>query len=204
MHLDSRHAPSRSGAVVRLIAAFLAVLASTFALAYSQATAPAGTESWPRFTSSTGFSVAYPSGWHRIGVSTDRLQILSSGGGAEGVIIRRGQALITVIAVGRAGDLQGAVARENRFATVISRRRITVSGTLGPGPICEITSRSPAVPPGDTLRMVPDEISTEFFRPLGSQIIAVRVLNWAGDRHQREYQAVGAAMAASLRDPAGG
>src|SRR5437016_4358123 len=57
---------------------------------------------WKRFASPTGFSVFYPATWLRTRVSENRLDILSSAGGAEGVVIRRGQAVIVV------RELQGA------------------------------------------------------------------------------------------------
>jgi hypothetical protein len=55
----------------------------------------ASTDGSQRLNSSSGFAVLYPGSWFRIGVSTDRLQLLSSKRGAEGIVIKPGQAEIT-------------------------------------------------------------------------------------------------------------
>jgi hypothetical protein len=57
----------------------------------------AASDGWHLFRSSAGFSVLYPRTWVRNGVSTDRLQVRSSKGGAEGIGIKQGQAEITVM-----------------------------------------------------------------------------------------------------------
>ena len=55
-----------------------------------------GQSGWTEFTSPTGFSAMYPGGWRRVGASEDRLDIVSSKGGAQSVVIRRGQGEIIV------------------------------------------------------------------------------------------------------------
>src|SRR5487761_159930 len=65
-------------------------------LSFAQSTVPA---TWKSFTSSTGFSVKYPGSWFPKGTSKDRLMILSSRGGAEAIVIKGGQAVISVMEV---------------------------------------------------------------------------------------------------------
>jgi len=193
--------PSRRSAL-RLDAVLGALLLLPVMVGSAQTPTPPG--NWKTFTSSTGFSVAYPGRWFPIGASEDRLQILSSNGGAEGVIIKRGQALISVLQVGSAqsGGMAAAIARETRGATVFSRRRVSVQPVLGaPQLIWEVISRSPAVPPQDILRKIPDEISTDYFVQSGTHIVDVTLVNWEGDGCQASYQDIAAKMGASIRYP---
>src|SRR5271167_516017 len=66
-----------------------------FLLAVPIVTLPSA-EAWEQFRSSVGFSAMYPGTWFVIGSSPDRLQLLSSQYGAEGIVIKRGQAEIVM------------------------------------------------------------------------------------------------------------
>jgi len=152
---------------------------------------------WNTFESTARFSVAYPTDWQIFGVSRDRLQIRSSGRGADGVIINRGQAAITVLQVASgANGLESAIKRSNEGAEIISRQRIQTGGAE----IIKVISRAPAVPPGDIAPgKAPDEVNTQFFVLVASRVVCVSLINWDGDTKQAEYQEIAARMARSVR-----
>lgn len=60
------------------------------------ATSAAAQPAWTRFKSASGYSVAYPSSWSRIGADDNELDLLSPGEREEGVVIGRGQAEVII------------------------------------------------------------------------------------------------------------
>jgi len=132
--------------------------------------------------------------------------ILSSKGGAEGVIIKRGQGMINVEAVGSTqnGGIPAVIARNSRAAEILTSKRIALPGNSGNIQAQEVVSRSPAVPPEDLPAgaKTPYEIRTEYLIEIGPQVIDVSVLNWDGDRRQASYQAIARAIAATIRSAA--
>jgi len=177
-----------------------AVIASVLALgvaAFASATA------WLQFESSTNFSVAYPGDWFRFGVSTDRLGIRSSRGGAEGVIIKRGQAMISVTEEEGASTetLAQVIEYYAKDTTVLSRRDISDrSHKQTCGNLEEVISRGPVIPAEDASVSVPNIVNTEFFCEAdGHKILTVILRNWEDDHRQKQYQQVALRMARSIR-----
>ena len=162
----------------------------------------ASTDGWERFSSSTGFSVWYPGSWFRVGISTDRLQLRSSKGGAEGVGIKQGQAEITVMEA-RASSTQAlaqVIAYYTQDTTVLSRRDVSAeAGKGGCSDLEEITSKEPAVPPADSPISVPNIINTNFFCEVHGRKIVTLLRNWEGDKQQEEYQQTALRMAKGIK-----
>lgn len=158
---------------------------------------------WLRFCSSKQFSVLYPRSWVRSGSFGDRLQILSSKGGAEGVVIKRGQAEITVMeAPGGAGkSLAQVIGFYTEGTSVLSQRDLLQmrggDGCLG---LTEVISKESVIPAGDSPIKVPYIINTDFFC-VGAQgrKIAILLRNWQGDKQQAEYRQVARQIARSVR-----
>jgi hypothetical protein len=164
--------------------------------------AHASTDGWLRFFSSKQFSVLYPQEWVRSGSSTDRLQILSSEGGAEGVIIRRGQAEITVMDAERGSgkSLPQVISEYTEGTSVLSRRDIDGDGEDGGcRDLKEVIARERAIPPADSPIDVPYVVDTGLFCATRGRTIVVLLRNWQGDQRQTEYQQIALEMAKSIR-----
>lgn len=164
--------------------------------------AHASTDGWLLFSSSKKFSVLYPPDWVRTGTVADHLQILSSEGGAEGVIIKRGQAVITVTEPegGSGKSLPQVIDFYTEGASVLSRRDIVRDGD-GDGcrELKEVVSREKAVPQEDAPIEVPYEVHTGLFCAAPGRKVVVLLMNWQGDPRQSEYQRVAVDMAKSIR-----
>lgn len=123
----------------------------------------AASDGWRLFRSSTGFSVSYLGTWVRNGASTDRLQVRSSKGGAEGVGIKQGQAEITVMEAPESSKqtLTHVIAYYTLDTTVLSQK--DVSGEANPHgctKLKEVISRESAIPPA-TLQSVCQRLSIQ-------------------------------------------
>lgn len=167
--------------------------------------APLGSQSaetWKIFRSPTGFSAAYPPSWFRFGVSPDSLYILSSKGGAEGIVIRHGQAEIIVMEVANSSQmsLSGVVENVVGDATVLLRRDIPYrTDDKGCKSIVEVISREPAVPPEDSPIKVPNIINTDFFCETDGNKFETLLRNWEDDNRQSIYQRTALRVAKSIR-----
>jgi hypothetical protein len=164
--------------------------------------AVASTDAWQRFSSSNRFSVPYPAAWVRNGVSTDRLQLRSSEGGAEGIGIKQGQAEITVMEAQELSKqtLAQVIATYTQDTTVLSRKDVSgESASRSCGELKEVTSKEPAVPPGDSPINVPMIINTDFFCEVQGRKFVTLLRNWEGDRRQADYQQVALRMAKGIR-----
>jgi hypothetical protein len=160
---------------------------------------------WKEFNSSTGFSTMYPASWFRIGLASEgRLDILSSKGGAEAIIIKRGQAQISVIELRDPPDAtlaqlmdedaQGAVA-------IVSRTDVPNqgAGNNGCSDFKELVSKYEAVPAEDALIHVPYIIDTDYYCEVNGRKFTTRLRYWEDDQRKGEYQRVVLRMAKSLR-----
>jgi hypothetical protein len=178
-------------------AAFMALVASTFSIQGSAA------EKWRSFNSSTGFSVTYPENWFRKGISKDRLVILSSKGGAEGMPIEHGQAVISVMEEegSTTETLLAVMDRYIRDTTVVSRRDIHNEeiGSRECGNIKEVVSKERAVPPEDVPGIVPYIVNTEYFCEVNGHKYVTVLRNFEGDKLQPRYQQIALRLAESLR-----
>jgi len=131
------------------------------------------------------------------------LLILSSEGGAGDAVIRRGQALLSVVEAQKYEKLSLRQLRDlyNHGITILARRHIH-SRALGPDEcrdLYEVVSKEPAAPPGDAPRPGNDLINTEFFCQIGRKKYAMVLRNFEGDAKQAEYQEVALRVAQSLR-----
>lgn len=158
---------------------------------------------WRTFRGSTGFSVRYPANWFRKGVSGDRLLVLSSRGGAEGLIINRGQAFISVSEERKYEGLpMGALIDHfTARAHVLSQRTIRngAAGSRGCRVLQEVVSRAPIVPPGDVPGPVPYVVDTGYFCQIGGKRYVTALRNFEGDKRQASYRATALRVAESLR-----
>jgi hypothetical protein len=161
---------------------------------------PAG-QNWKSFKSTTGFSVKYPGSWFTKGASTDRLMILSSDGGAEAVVIKRGQAMISVKEEEYTGStLSQLIDHYTQDTDVLSRKNIRNerAGTQGCRDLQQIVSREALVPPEDVPRSVPYMINTEYFCEIHGHKYVTVLRNFKGDKKQAMYQQVALRVAESL------
>lgn len=182
------------------------VLASPVIVAMSFATSLAhGAHScrWRWFHSAEGFVVRYPENWVRKGISKTRLTILSAPGGAEAVVIKRGQAEISVISAKehKGASLAELIDSYSRSTTVLSRRRVrnTRPGVAGCKEFERIVSKEELVPAGAIPGTSPYIINTEFFCKIDAQRYVIALRNFQGDRRQLTYQHIAKRMAETLR-----
>lgn len=158
---------------------------------------------WKSFISSAGFSVKYPDTWHRKGVSKDRLTILSSRGGADAIVIKRGQAMISVIEAAEGGtpSLSQVMGRYTQGVAILSKRDVGNGNLAGRGchDLREVISRESAVPPEDVPGPVPYIINTELFCKADKHIYVIVLRNFEGDKRQGQYQTIALQVAKSLR-----
>jgi hypothetical protein len=177
-----------------VVAFFLAVTVGLFASA----------EGWKQFRSSKDFSVMYPETWFKIGVSSDRLALRSSRGGAEGVGIKRGQAEIDVMEAPESSDktLSQVIDYYLFGASVLSRKDI-VRGVQRDGScsdLKEVVSKGEVVPAEDIPIPIPVPyfIYTGFFCEVDGHKIVTMLRNWKGDARQQQYQQVALGIAKSI------
>jgi hypothetical protein len=160
-------------------------------------------QSWQQFSSSTGFSVAYPSNWFRTGVSPDRLAILSSKGGAEGVIIKDRQAEITVIEAPKSEKttLEQVIADDMKGSSILSRRFLTIEHPVerGCSNLIEITSKEQVIPAEYAAVKVPYIVNTGFYCEVKGHKYITLLRNTLGDVRQEKYRSTALHIVESLR-----
>jgi hypothetical protein len=158
---------------------------------------------WNLFTSSNGFVVKYPATWFRKGASKDRLLILSSKGGAEAIIIKKGQAMISVVEASRGvgSSLSRLIDQYSHDVDVVSRRTVLDEHNdhRGCRELKEVVSREAAVPPEDVPGPVPYIVNTEFFCEVNGRTYVTVLRNFQDDTNQGYYQGVALKIAESLR-----
>jgi len=162
----------------------------------------ASADGWKTFDSSRNFSVSYPADWFRIGASADRLQLLSSKGGAEGITIKHGQAEITAMEAEASPTetLTQVIDRYTEGASVLSRTDLpNVSGKEGCSGLKEIISREQAIPQSDAPIDVPYIVNTDLFCDAEGHKVVILLRNWEGDKGRREYQQIVLRMARSIK-----
>jgi len=152
-----------------------------------------------RFVSPHQFAVMYPRGWWRFGISPDRLQILSSKGGAKGLIIKQGQAYISVKEDSSTMSLSGLIDYYTSDATILSRRTIALQpSNNGCATLTEVISREPALPQEWVSLPVGYITNTNFFCEAEGRKIVTVLRNWEVDRRQEEYQRTALRVAKSI------
>ncbi len=169
------------------------------------AAALASTNAWKEF-GTRDFSIMYPANWYRFGVTPDELDLRSSKGGAEGVVIKDNQACISVKEepASSGKTLAAVINYYNKEGTILSRADI--SGGRGSGEGCRdlkrVVVKDPVVPPEDLPKRtkVPYFIYTEFFCEMnGPKFVTLIQQHWEGDERQEHYQQVALRMAESIR-----
>ena len=160
-------------------------------------------EDWKQFDSANGFSAMYPASWFRIGVSSEnRLSILSSNGGAEGIVIKRGQAeIIAMQAEPANATLSQIIDHYAQGGTVLSRKDIhnTHAVKRSCGDLKEVILKEEAVPREDVPVPVPHIVSTLFFCEVREHRFVTILRNWEGDERQEHYRRIALQVARSFR-----
>jgi hypothetical protein len=132
------------------------------------------------------------------------LIILSSRGGAEAVIIKPHQAMISVKKeTGPAGSsLSQVMDYYSHGVEILSRRSIHNENidSNGCSELQEVVSKEPMVPPEDVPGSVPSMVNTEYFCEIRGHIYATALRNFAGDTKQVQYQQLALSVAKSLRE----
>jgi hypothetical protein len=147
----------------------------------------------------------YPASWFRIGLASEgRLDILSSRGGAEAIVIKRGQAEIIVMELpDRSGAPLSQLMDEDASGAVSIVSRTDVpnqgAGNNGCSDFKELISKHEAVPAQDALIHVPYIIDTDYYCEINGRKFTTRLRYWEDDQRKAEYQRVVLRMAKSLR-----
>ncbi len=151
--------------------------------------------SWKQFESQDGFSVMYPPTWFPIGISENRLNILSSEGGSEGVVIPNDQAEITVTRLtGRNKATLAEVAElDTRAERVLSRRNLQIGGPARQGcaGLLEITSKEEMGPRAYI-------VASRYCEIQGDRFVTI-LRCWCGDTRQRQYERTALRVRESFR-----
>lgn len=125
-------------------------VALTVCFSFAQNAVPA---TWKSFASSTGFSVKYPASWRRKGTSKDRLTILSSNGGAEAIVIKKGQAMISVMEVSgyALSSLSQVMDHYTEGVVILAKQDVVNDNILDRGchDLKEVVSKEGVVPLGN-------------------------------------------------------
>jgi hypothetical protein len=158
---------------------------------------------WSLFKSGAGFTVKYPSSWFRKGIDSSELMILSSRGGAEAIIITRGQAMIFVKEEQQYLDSPLSQVEDHyvQDGRVISRKNIHNGGaeTRMASHLTEIVVIEPVVPPEDVPIPVSNVIYTMFFCEIDGHKYVTVSKNFEGDKRQTAYQQTALRVAESIR-----
>lgn len=171
-------------------------IALTFVL-LSGVAAQCGSPHWERATSDAGCAVDYPGAWYP-GSGAGQISIANfpPGSGAEGVVIGRGEATISVFIPPTApsGSL-GELARwEARGDIDLIIRAVDLRPAYAGGCTAAVESDSlNEVGPGAYQQ------ETTYYCKISGNPIAIRLVNWRGDPRLAEYRSVLLRVAESLR-----
>ncbi len=175
----------------------------TIALVFIVTVSAVGSPRWRWFKSSVHFSVMYPGSWVRKNANyPERLELSSSKGGLEAVVIKQGQANIVVFEETEhpAKTLSDLIDTYTKDATVISRTSvITHLDRRHCSNLEQVVIKEEAVPAEGMPIPVPYFIYTEYFCELGNRKIVLILKNWEGDKEQKEYQQVASKIADSIQ-----
>lgn len=158
---------------------------------------------WRLFRSTEGFVVRYPGNWVRKGISKTRLTILSVPGGATAVVIKKGQAEVSVIMDQeyRGASLADLISAYTRHTHVLSRRRVlnTHPAIAGCKQFERIVSKEALVAEAAIPGASPYIVNTELFCGIGVRKYVIALRNFQGDKKQPIYQRIALRMAETLR-----
>lgn len=173
----------------------LCLLSVTILLLTESTVRPAASEvRWKTLSMSDGVTLRYPSSWWPISVSAKRLNILSSRGGAEGVVIHDGQGEIiaTISAKDPSLSFDDFVDGNLRDQAVLSREILLSPGRGRCSRLMKIVSLTEEGPNSFVA-------NTGIFCEINNDRVIVLLRNWQGDSHQSHYQDVALRMAQSIR-----
>ena len=129
--------------------------------------------------------------------------IVSSKGGAEGIIIKRGQALISVTEdmTPANSTLSRVIDYYTQDTDILSRRslRNDKAGLRGCRELTEVVSREAAVPQEDVPGPVPHIINTEYFCQVNAHKYVTVLRNFESDKKQPAYQEIASRVAQSIQ-----
>jgi hypothetical protein len=164
---------------------------------------------WRQFNSSEGFSVIYPSNWNQIGISKDRLDILTSKSGPKGIVIPSGEARIVVREDKNSeGTLSDLIHDDMRGASIVAEKRVHLQNaqTRGCQTFEKVVSEEEAIPYEDVpeRNTVPHFVNTAFYCEVNGRRFSILLRNWRGDKRQGRYLRTALRIARSLQiSPAG-
>jgi hypothetical protein len=155
---------------------------------------------WVSFHSDSGFTVQYPSSWFRKGISKRSLMIISSAGGAEGVIIKNGQGLISVVLRDNELTMLQLMDVYTRDAVVLARELVPRDGATKQEchELQKVVSKRGIVDQSAVPIPVPYVIDTDLFCEIGPRKFVIAVENFEGDPRQPIYQQTALRVAKSL------
>jgi hypothetical protein len=164
----------------------LALLCTSFAAA--------GNQNWRTLAMTGGIALQYPDTWWPVSAQQDRLNILSSKGGAAGVIIQKNQAQIIVSTSPQAaGDsFDRLIALSVGKQTVVSTQELAATAPHGCMRLREVVSLEEVAPTSYLS-------ATAIFCDTGLSSVTVLLRARQNDAHLRQYQEVALRMARSIR-----
>ena len=147
---------------------------------------------WTHFVSSSGFSTSYPSTWLRRGDSSNRLDIVDSKQGAEGMIASPTQRNIMVFAMDTTESFATFRSRYTHGLTILrpGRNHKHDAETYACNEPEIIVGSEPTVPPEDVAKTPPNFIRTMYFCKIADKGFVTILTNIEGDVHQRPYEKV--------------
>lgn len=160
---------------------------------------------WKEFRSSKGFSLMYPDSWFRQNISPDQLDILSSKGHQEAVVIEKGEAVISVKEEPRSSGktLADVIGYYAHGTAPLSDKGILGQGRGSCDRLREVVWKEPPVSPDDVPANVrlTDFVYTGLFCQVSDRTVVLMLKNWDGDLHQAQYQQIALQMAKSIHIP---
>jgi hypothetical protein len=129
---------------------------------------------------------------------------LSSKGGAEAIVIKRGQARVTVIELtGSPFPSLSQIIDDDAKEAVAIVSRSDINNEDARKDSCnvlrKVVSKHEAVPAADVPIRVPYIIDTDFYCEINGRKFTTRLRNWDGDAQQEAYQRIALQIARTLR-----
>ena len=159
-------------------------------------TAPASAPRTQTVATGAGLTLVVPAGWRRVGLSDNRLLLLSPGPGEEGVVIARHQAMILAMPVEgwqTGGDLESTIRGGLGDDRLIARRSLRLGRTARDCPVVEEVDTASEVAPGA------EQINTIFYCVARGKAVLVQLTHWPRDPSRLRFRAVALKVIRSLR-----
>lgn len=172
----------------------IALSLALFFIIQSNAPAIVSNRDWTVVSLDRGISLRYPSSWWPSSISKERVDIMSSKGGAEGVRIRHGQAEIiaAIVHVASKTSLDQLISQSVRDQILVSQDNLAASARNGCGYLEKVVSLD-ELGPGFFV------VNTAYFCELDKVGLVVTLRNWQGDKRQAEYEGIVLRLVRSVR-----